>query len=173
MMIENMNKSKGKKRKLKMGEFFQGRAGRNFLLVMEFLLAAAFLLKTDLWYDPTAETFLKRFYADSLTICGGLWILLVILTVKKINLSDKANRILTWAAALTVPAVAFLWLEFYNDMQFWGPVFQIEARYLILDLLIYYGIYLLLLLIFNNVRGASIAMIIATVPRMATHGTAT
>ena len=162
MMIENMNKSKGKKRKLKMGEFFQGRAGRNFLLVMEFLLAAAFLLKTDLWYDPTAETFLKRFYADSLTICGGLWILLVILTVKKINLSDKANRILTWAAALTVPAVAFLWLEFYNDMQFWGPVFQIEARYLILDLLIYYGIYLLLLLIFNNVRGASIAMIIAT-----------
>ena len=161
-MIENHSKSKEKKKKMKMGEFFQGRAGRNFLLVMEVLLAVAFLLKTDLWYDPTADTFLKKFYGDSLTICGGLWILLIILTVNKMNLSDRVNRILTWAAALTTPAVAFLWLEFYNDMQFWGPVFQIEPQYLILDLLIYYAIYMLLLLIFNSVRGASIAMIIGT-----------
>ena len=161
-MSEKLTSGKRKKKKMKVGEFFRGKAGRNFLLVMEVLLAAAFLLKTDLWYDPAAETFLKRFYADSLTICGGLWILLVLLTVKKINLSEKANRILTWTAALATPAAAFLWLEYYNDMQFWGPVFQIEPRYLILDLLIYYGIYLLLLLVFNSVRGASIAMIIAT-----------
>ena len=160
--MEKLSKNKGKKKKMKMGEFFQGRAGRNFLLAMEALLAVAFLLKTDLWYDPTAETFMKKFYADSLTICGGLWILLVILTVNKTDLSDRANRILTWFAAVTTPAVAFLWLEFYNDMQFWGPVFQIEPQYLLLDLLIYYAIYMLLLLVCNSVRGASIAMIIAT-----------
>ncbi len=160
--MKQMMKDTGKKRRVKAGEFFQGKAGRNFLLVMEALLAAAFLYKTDLWYDPYAETFMKRFYADSLTICGGLWVLLVVLTIKKVNLSDKTNRILTWITGLTIPAVAFLWLEFYNDMQFWVPVFQIDPQYLILDLLIYYAIFMVLLLLCNSVRGASVAMIVAT-----------
>ena len=47
-------------------------------------------------------------------------------------------------------------------MQFWGPLDQIPALYLFLDLVIYYVIYLFLLLIFNSIRGASAAMIVAT-----------
>lgn len=36
----------------------------------------------DLYYDSQAPDFFDRFYADSLIICGGLWAVLVFLTVK-------------------------------------------------------------------------------------------
>ena len=151
-----------KKKSLGVRKFLKGKSGRNFLLFLEILLVFAFLAQPDLYYDPTAANFFNRFYADSLTICGGLWVILVFLTVKKVKLRPKINRRLTWAVGLLTPFVAFLWLEFYNDMQFWVPVFDIPPLYLLLDLLIYYVIYLLLLLIFNSIRNASIGMILLT-----------
>ena len=143
-------------------KFFSGRSGKMFLVFLEVLLVAAFLTQPQLYYDGTASDFFKRFYADSITICGGLWIILVFLTVKDVHLSDKLNRRLSWAVAALTPLAAFLWLEYYNHMQFWGPLSKIPALYLFLDLVIYYVIYLFLLLLFNSIRGASIAMIIAT-----------
>ena len=131
-----------KKKSLGVRKFLKGKSGRNFLLFLEILLVFAFLAQPDLYYDPTAANFFNRFYADSLTICGGLWVILVFLTVKKVKLRPQINRRLTWAVGLLTPFVAFLWLEFYNDMQFWVPVFDIPPLYLLLDLLIYYVIYL-------------------------------
>ncbi len=151
-----------KKRKAGIREFFKGRSGRNFLLFLEALLVVAFLAQPDLYYDPEASSFFDRFYADSLIICGGLWAVLVFLTVKKWEPSEKWNRILTGIVGAATPFVAFLWLEFYNDQQFWSPVFDIPLLYLALDLAIYYVIYLMLLLIWNRIRNASICMIFLT-----------
>lgn len=56
----------------------------------------------------------------------------------------------------------FLWLEFYNDAQFWVPIFSIPFLYLVLDIIVYYVIYVLFLLIFNSIRAASICMVVVT-----------
>lgn len=154
--------SKGKRKTWGIRKFFKGKSGKKFLVFLEVLLAAAFLLQPHLYYDGTASNFFKRFYADSITICGGLWIILVFLTVRDFHLSDKLNKRISWAVAALTPLAAFLWLEYYNDMQFWGPLNQIPILYLFLDLMIYYVIYLFLLLICNSIRGASIAMIFVT-----------
>lgn len=154
--------SKGKRKTWGIRKFFKGKSGKKFLVFLEVLLAAAFLLQPHLYYDGTASNFFKRFYADSITICGGLWIILVFLTVRDFHLSDKLNKRISWAVAALTPLAAFLWLEYYNDMQFWGPLNQIPILYLFLDLMIYYVIYLFLLLICNSIRGASIAMILVT-----------
>ncbi|MBR0409736.1 MAG: LTA synthase family protein [Eubacterium sp.] len=151
-----------KKSRFGIRKFFRGKAGRNFLLFMEFLLLVAFFARPDLYYDPTAPTFMMKFYADSLTICGGLWVLLVFLTVKKFNISEETGRKLTWAAGVLTPFVCFLWLEFYNHAQFWVPVFRIPVLYLTLDLIIYYVIFLLLLVVVNSIRNASILMVLLT-----------
>ncbi|MBQ9155302.1 MAG: LTA synthase family protein, partial [Eubacterium sp.] len=143
-------------------EFFKGKSGRNFLLFLELLLVAAFLAQPDLYYDPTAPTFMMHFYADSLSICGGLWVILVFLTVKKVEFSPETNRRLSRLAAALTPLVCFFWLECYNHAQFWVPLFQIPRLYLLLDLLIYYVVFLLLLFIFNSCRNASIVMVILT-----------
>ena len=154
--------SKGKRKTWGIRKFFKGKSGKKFLVFLEVLLAVAFLLQPHLYYDGTASSFFKRFYADSITICGGLWIILVFLTVKNFHVSDKLNKRISWAVAALTPLAAFLWLEYYNHMQFWGPLSQIPFLYLFLDLMIYYVIYLFLLLIFNSIRGASIAMVIVT-----------
>lgn len=154
--------NKLKKRKAGIRDFFKGKHGRNFLLVLDILLAVAFFAQPDLYYNPEAPNFFDRFYADSLIICGGLWAVLVFLTVKKIHFSADVNKILTYIAGIATPFMAFLWLEFYNDAQFWVPIFSIPLLYLVLDIAIYYVIYILFLLIFNSIRGASICMIIVT-----------
>ncbi len=143
-------------------DFWKSKSGRNFLLVMEGLLAIAFFATPDLYYNGNYTDFIQRFYADSLIICGGLFAILVFLTIKRVNLTEKTNRILTWILGITMPFLAFLWLEFYNNAQFWVPVFRIPLKYLALDLALYYAIYLILLLIFNNVRNAAIVMTILT-----------
>ena len=153
---------KQKRKSWGISRFFQGKAGKKFLVFLEILLAAAFFVQPHLYYDGTAPVFFNRFYADSLLICGGLWGLLVFLTVKEIPLRPQMNRWMTRATAALTPFVAFLWLENYNHLQFWGPISRIPGWYLFLDLLIYYVIYLFFLLVFNSVRGASVAMIIAT-----------
>ena len=89
-----MNKLKKKKAGIK--DFFKGKHGRNFLLALDVLLAIAFFAQPDLYYNPQAPDFFDRFYADSLIICGGLWAVLVFLTVKKIHFSAEVNRILTY-----------------------------------------------------------------------------
>ena len=155
-----MNKLKKKKAGIK--DFFKGKHGRNFLLALDVLLAIAFFAQPDLYYDSQAPDFFDRFYADSLIICGGLWAVLVFLTVKKIHFSAEVNRILTYIAGIATPFIAFLWLEFYNDAQFWVPIFSIPFLYLVLDIIVYYVIYVLFLLIFNSIRGASICMVVVT-----------
>lgn len=154
--------NKLKKRKAGIRNFFKGKHGRNFLLALDVLLAIAFFAQPDLYYNPEAPNFFDRFYADSLIICGVLWAVLVFLTVKKIHFSEEVNQVLTYIAGIATPFMAFLWLEFYNDAQFWVPIFSIPFLYLILDIIIYYVIYALFLLIFNSIRGASICMIIVT-----------
>ena len=154
--------NKLRKRKAGIRTFFKGKHGRNFLLALDVLLAVAFFAKPDLYYNPEAPKFFDRFYADSLIICGGLWVALVFLTVKKIHFSAEVNKILTYIAGIATPFMAFLWLEFYNDAQFWVPIFSIPFLYLILDIIVYYVIYVLFLLLFNSIRGASICMIIVT-----------
>ncbi len=159
---------KGKPKKKKPGNkkgiraFFSSKAGRNLCLILEVLLLAAFIAMPDLYYDPTVFVFWDRFYADSIIICGGLWIILVFLTVKKVELTPKWNHTLTITTALMTPLVAFFWLEVYNDMQFWAPMTQIPLLYLFLDFLVYCMVYLLLLLVFNCIKHASIAMIVLT-----------
>ena len=155
-----MNKLKKKKAGIK--DFFKGKHGRNFLLALDVLLAIAFFAQPDLYYDSQAPDFFDRFYADSLIICGGLWAVLVFLTVKKIHFSAEVNRILTYIAGIATPFIAFLWLEFYNDAQFWVPIFSIPFLYLVLDIIGYYVIYVLFLLIFNSIRAASICMVVVT-----------
>lgn len=142
--------------------FFQEKSGKRFLVFMELLLVGAFLVQPHLYYDGTVSDFFERFYADSITICGGLWVILVFLTIKDIHLSSQWNKIFSGAAALLTPLLAFFWLELYNHMQFWVPLNEIPPLYLALDLVIYYVVYLFLLLLFNSIRGASVAMIIAT-----------
>ena len=154
--------NKLKKRKAGIRNFFKGKHGRNFLLVLDLLLAVAFFAQPDLYYDPSASNFFNRFYADSLIICGGLWAILIFLTVKKIHFSAEVNKILTYIAGFATPFIAFLWLEFYNDAQFWVPIFSIPFLYLVLDIIVYYVIYVFFLLIFNSIRGASICMIVVT-----------
>ena len=83
---------KKKKGKRSIGEFFRGKSGRNFLLFLECLLPLAFFATPDLYYDPYAPIFWDRFYADSLTICGVLWGLLVILTFLRVRPSPKLNK---------------------------------------------------------------------------------
>ena len=85
-----MNKLKKKKAGIK--DFFKGKHGRNFLLALDVLLAIAFFAQPDLYYNPQAPDFFDRFYADSLIICGGLWAVLVFLTVKKIHFSAEGRR---------------------------------------------------------------------------------
>ena len=87
--------NKLRKRKAGIRTFFKGKHGRNFLLALDVLLAVAFFAKPDLYYNPEAPKFFDRFYADSLIICGGLWVALVFLTVKKIHFSAEVNKILT------------------------------------------------------------------------------
>ena len=143
-------------------DFFKGKHGRNFLLALDVLLAIAFFAQPDLYYNPQAPDFFDRFYADSLIICGGLWAVLVFLTVKKIHFSAEVNRILTYIAGIATPFIAFLWLEFYNDAQFWVPIFSIPFLYLVLDIIVYYVFFVLFLLIFNSIRAASICMVVVT-----------
>lgn len=152
-----------KKSRFGVRKFFRGKSGRNFLLFLEFLLMAAFFAMPDLYFDPAAPTFLMKFYADSLIICGGCWIILVFLTAKKIIIPETANRRLTFVAGALTPLLCFFWLELYNHMQFWVPLSQIPKLYLLLDLLVYYMIFLLLLLLVNSIRNASILMILITV----------
>lgn len=82
--------------------------------------------------------------------------------MKKIHFSAEVNRILTYIAGIATPFIAFLWLEFYNDAQFWVPIFSIPFLYLVLDIIVYYVIYVLFLLIFNSIRAASICMVVVT-----------
>ena len=70
-------------------QFFRRGAGKKLLLLLEALLAVAFLLQPQLYYDGTAPTFFGRFYADSITICGGLWVILVFLTIKEFHISER------------------------------------------------------------------------------------
>lgn len=153
-----------KKRNYHLGvhHFFKSKSGTRFLLVMEAFLAAAFFAQPHLYYNPEISDFFMRFYADSLTICGVLFAILVFLTVKKFHFSEQVNRRLTTGLGILMPLFAFLWLEFYNNAQFWVPVFQIPIAYLLLDFILYVVIYMLLLLLFNNVRNASIVMTILT-----------
>ena len=97
-----------KKKKAGIKDFFKGKHGRNFLLALDVLLAIAFFAQPDLYYNPQAPDFFDRFYADSLIICGGLWAVLVFLTVKKIHFSAEVNRILTYIAGIATPFIAFL-----------------------------------------------------------------
>ena len=46
--------------------------------------------------------------------------------------------------------------------QFWVPIFSIPFLYLVLDIIVYYVIYVLFLLIFNSIRAASICMVVVT-----------
>ena len=154
-----MNKLKKKKAGIK--DFFKGKHGRNFLLALDVLLAIAFFAQPDLYYNPQAPDFFDRFYADSLIICGGLWAVLVFLTVKKIHFSAEVNRILTYIAGIATPFIAFLWLEFYNDAQFWVPIFSIPFLYLVLDIIVYYVIYVLFLLILPYLKGSASLWILA------------
>ena len=140
--------------------FFSGGHGKYFLLVMELLLLAAFLAKPDLYYNSLAPSWPDRFYADSIGICGTLWIVLVILTLASFKIPEEADWVMTFIAGCLTPFVCFLILEAYNDLQFWGPVSLMEIRYVLLDLIIYYVIYGILLLIFNSIRGASIALVL-------------
>ncbi|MBR5046946.1 MAG: hypothetical protein IKX76_01790, partial [Eubacterium sp.] len=153
-----------KKKRFHLGihDFWKSRSGRNFLLVMEACLAASFFAQPHLYYNGNVSRFTERFYADSLGICGGLFAILVFLTIKRVDLKEKTNRILTGILAFTMPFFAFLWLEFYNNAQFWVPVFKIPIGYLLLDLALYYAVYLVLLLLFNSVRNASIGMVFLT-----------
>ena len=153
-----------KKKRFHLGihDFWKSRSGRNFLLVMEACLAAAFFAQPHLYYNGNVSNFMERFYADSLCICGGLFAILVFLTVKQVELKEKTNRILTRILAFAMPFFAFLWLEFYNNAQFWVPVFRIPILYLLLDLALYYAIFLVLLFLFNSVRNASLGMILLT-----------
>ena len=91
-----------------------------------------------------------------------MWAVLVFLTVKKIHFSAEVNRILTYIAGIATTFIAFLWLEFYYDAQFWVPIFSIPFLYLVLDIIVYYVIYVLFLLIFNSIRAASICMVVVT-----------
>ena len=143
-------------------EFFTTRHGKYFLLFLELLLLLAFFAKPELYYYPEAPSWLDRFYADSLLICGIFWIGLVLLTLLPVSLKEETDWILTSAAGCLMPLVCFIILEAYNDLQFWGPVSLMEVRYVLLDLLIYYVIFAFLLLIFNSVRGASIALVLFT-----------
>lgn len=140
--------------------FFKSKYGKKFLVILEVLLAIGFFLQPQLYYDASAPTFMKRFYADSLTICGALWAILVFLTVKKIEISEKWNRRINKLLLVFFPIVCFLWLEYYDHMQFWGPVFKVEKQYQILNLLIYYVIYLIILLLCNSVRRAAVVMMV-------------
>ena len=165
MEEKKIKKKKNKKNKaglLGVRQFLKGKSGKKFLVFLELMLAVSFLLQPHLYYDGTASNFFNRFYADSITICGGLWIILVFLTVHEFHFKPKTNRWVSWIVALLIPFIAFLWLEFYNDMQFWVPVFDIPKLYLFLDLAIYYVIFLFLLLICNSIRGASISMMVVT-----------
>ncbi len=159
----NKNKSAQKQTgKISMKRWINKKSVRNFILFLEAMLVVVFLTHPDLYYDGTAASIPMRFYADSLTICGGLWVILVFLTVKEINLSEKVNRILTWVTGFTFPFLCFLWLELYNHMQFWVPIFHVKPIYFVLDLAIYYVIYLLLLLLINSVKYASVVMMVLT-----------
>lgn len=142
--------------------FFKSKYGKRFLVILEVLLAALFFLQPQLYYDANAPTFMMRFYADSLTICGGLWAALLFLTIKDITISDKWNKRITRLILIFFPIVCFVWLEYYNHMQFWGPVFGVEKQYQILNLLIYYVIYFVILLLCNSVRRAAVVMMICT-----------
>ncbi len=162
---KNNKKKTGKKPglfPLGIRDFWKSRSGRNFLLVMEAFLAAGFFAQPHLYYNGNVTSIPGRFYADSLSICGGLFAILVFLTVKRVEFKEKTNLILTRILGFVMPLFAFLWLEFYNNAQFWVPVFKIPVGYLALDLALYYAVYLVLLLIFNGVRNASIAMTILT-----------
>ena len=143
-------------------EFFAVGHGKYFLLFLEILLLLAFLAKPELYYYDQAPIWFDRFYADSILICGILWVGLVILTLKPVPLSEETDWVLTFAAGWLMPLVCFIILEAYNDLQFWGPVSLMEVRYVLLDLLIYYVIFAFLLLIFNSIRGASIALLLFT-----------
>ena len=162
--VKKKKKSFFKKKKISIGfhDFWKSKSGRNFLLVLEALLAAAFFAQPHLYYNGSYSNFFQRFYADSLSICGGLFGILVLLTVIRVDFSEKTNRILTRILGIGMPFFAFLWLELYNNEQFWVPIFTIPILYFVLDLLLYYAIYLILLFLFNNVRNASIVMTILT-----------
>ena len=153
-----------KKKRFHLGihDFWESRSGRNFLLVMEACLAASFFAQPHLYYNGNVTRFTERFYADSLCICGGLFAILVFLTVKRVELKEKTNLVLTRILTFVMPFFAFLWLEFYNNAQFWVPVFRIPIQYLMLDLALYYAVFLVLLLLFNSVRNASLGMIFLT-----------
>lgn len=161
-MEEKIKKKKEKAGILGIRRFLKGKSGKKFLVFLELLLMVGFLIQPHLYYDGTVSNFFDRFYADSITICGGLWIILVFLTVKEFHFQPGTNRRVSWIVAALIPFIAFLWLEFYNDMQFWVPVFDIPKLYLFLDLAIYYVIFLFLLLICNSIRGASISMMVIT-----------
>lgn len=163
--IKNNKKKTGRKHRLfhlGIHDFWKSRSGRNFLLVMEAFLAAGFFAQPHLYYNGNVSSFMERFYADSLSICGGLFAILVFLTVKHVEFKEKTNLILTRILGFTMPLFAFFWLEFYNNAQFWVPVFKIPVQYLALDLALYYAVFLVLLLIFNGIRNASIVMTILT-----------
>ena len=142
--------------------FFSEGNGKYFLLFLEIVLIMAFLVRPELYYNPTVPGFFDRFYADSILICGVSWGLLVFLTLNPVNLSEEVNWVLTFLTAFLMPFFCFLLLEEYNDMQFWGPVSLMEHRYVLLDLVIYYVIFILLLLVFNSVRGAALALLVIT-----------
>ncbi|MDO4975723.1 MAG: sulfatase-like hydrolase/transferase [Eubacteriales bacterium] len=159
----NRNKNQ-KKRKSLLGirNFFRSKAGRNFLLVMEGFLAAAFFATPSLYYNGNVTNFFQRFYADSLSICGILFAILVYLTIKRGKLKKKTNAIITNILLFGMPFFAFLWLELYNNEQFWVPIFRIPLKYFLLNLALYYVIFYLILFFFGNVRNASIVMMILT-----------
>ncbi len=143
-------------------QFLNGRYGRNIFLFFEFLILVAYIAMPGLYYNPEVDYFWDRFYADSLIICGGLWVILVVLTISRWVPAPKTNRILTNLAGILTPLIAFFWLEFYNDMQFWAPMNRIPIWYLFLDFVVYYVVYAALVLLINNIKWASITMIFLT-----------
>lgn len=160
----NLEKKVKKKKRFTIGfhDFWKSKSGRNFLLVIEAFLAASFFAQPHLYYNGSYSNFFQRFYADSLSICGGLFAILVFLTVKRFRFSEWINKNLTIFLGFAMPVFSFLWLELYNNEQFWVPIFTIPIKYILLDLILYYAIFMVLLFIFNNIRNASIVMTIIT-----------
>lgn len=159
---DKINKIKLNIEQLGIKPFFKSKYGKKFLVILEILLAILFFLQPQLYYDANAPTFLGKFYADSLLICGGLWAVLLLLTVKRIPISDQWNRRITKLLLFFFPIVCFFWLEQYNHLQFWGPIFGVEKQYQFLNLLIYYVIFFVLLLLCNSVRRAAVWMMALT-----------
>ncbi len=157
-----MDETKERKNASGIRRFLEWRLGRKILVIFELVLVVLYFMQPQLYYDANAPTFFQRFYADSLITCGVLWAVLFFVTIIDFHISEKVNKIISYILIAGTPLAAFFWLEIYNHFQFWEPLNQIPALYLFLDLVLYYATFAIILFLFNNVRNASVCMIIAT-----------